>query len=909
MAENGYGIAVKVLELLGSVTYEELSSARGVRSDLTKLKRTVEAVKAVLLDAEEKQASDHRLSIWLGELKDVLQDAENVLDEFQYRILQKEVMKRQGSTSKKVSNLFSSSNPLAVRFEMAHKIKGIRKRVDEIAAEKDKFNLAQGLGDRKLNMQERRDMTHSFVDPRNVIGRDDAKENIIHLLMKQNENSSRNVDIVPITGIGGLGKTTITKLVYSDEQVVGHFQLRMWVCASDDFNVTRLIKEILKSAIRKIDENFGVGGLQNSFRELSRDKKFIDNLGVDELQFRLRELLKDNKFLLVLDDIWNWNRNKWMELEDLLCGGYNGSKIIVTTRNNSVATIMGTVSTYHLDGLSHEDCMSLFKKLAFKEGVEKQYPKLLEIGNDIVKKCKGVPLAVRTLASLLYSKVDEREWKSVRDNEIWHLKQNEGDILPALRLSYNQLPFHLKQCFVYCSLFPKDYEFTSSQLVQFWMAHGFLQSPDNEKRELEDIGELYIKELMSRSLFQDVYRDAFFIYSFKMHDLVHDLALSIAKGECSVVTKASTLAVEVCHLSILESGQEVTTQLERSSKVQTIIFKTEQPMSILKACISRFKYLRVLDLRNSSFAVLPNSIGSLKHLRYLDLSKNHRIKQLPDSICKLHSLQTLRLDRCSNLERLPKGIRDIISLRFLTVTTKHTCVSEKAIGCLDSLRFLGITECENLKCLFEGMEGRLTCLRTLVVFSCPRLTLLSLNIKHLTSLETLIIMDCKELSLMEVEGEDNQDLKLSLQKLMIVGLPKLEVLPQWLQGSANTLQLLLIKECENLKAFPEWLPRLKSLHTLGILECPKLSSFPEGMEALTVLRLLRIEGCPDLSRKCREEDSHKIAHVPHIALEEDSGSSSSSSKEELQCNLKRIEERSLFLTKTRLLCKMTEARS
>ncbi|XP_030927376.1 putative disease resistance protein RGA4 [Quercus lobata] len=871
MAEIGYGIAVKVLELLGSVTYEELSSAWGVRSDLTKLEGTVKAIKAVLLDAEEKQASDHRLSVWLGGLKDVLKNAENVLDEFQYIVLQKEVMKRNGSTSKKVSRLFSNSNPLLVRFEMAHKIKGIRKRVDEIAAEKDKFNLAQGQGleDRKLNMQERREM-HSFVDPRNVIGRDDAKKNIIHLLTDLNENSSRNVDVIPIIGIGGLGKTAIAKLLYNDEQVVVHFQLRMWVCVSQEFNDTRLIKDMLKSAIHKIDENFGVDGLQNNFRELLGDKKFIDNLGKEELQLRLRELLKDKKFLLVLDDVWNEDRNKWMELEDLLLGGCNGSKIIVTTRNKSVANIMRTAPTYHLDSLSQEDCLSLFVKLAFKEGEEKQYPNLLEIGNDIVKKCKGVPLAVRTLASLLYSKFDEREWKSVIKNEIWNLKQHEGDILPALRLSYNLLPFHLKQCFAYCSLFPKDYEFKNCILVQFWMAHGLLQSPDNENQDLEDIGDSYIKELMSRSLFQDVYEDALFSYTFKMHDLVHDLAISIAKGECSVVTKTSTLAAEVCHLSILESGQEVTTQLERLNKVQTIIFKTEQPMSTLKACISRFKYLRVLYLSKLSFEVLPNSIGSLKHLRYLDLSENSRIKQLPNSICKLHSLQTLLLDSCSNLERLPKGIRDIISLRFLVVTTKHTCLSEKAVGCLDSLRFLIIDDCENLKCLFEGMEGRLTCLRTLVVIDCPRLTSLSLSIKHLTALEILTIINCKELSLMEMEGEDNQDLKLSLQKLIIVGLPKLKVLPQWLQGSANTLQLLWIVECENLKALPEWLPCLKSFHTLVIVDCPKLSSLPEGMEALTALRELRIRGCPDLSRKCREEDSHKIAHVPEIELDEDS---------------------------------------
>ena len=225
---------------------------------------------------------------------------------------------------------------------------------------------------------------------------------------------------------------------------------------------------------------------------------------MDEVQCRLRELLKDKKFLLVLDDVWNDDNSKWNQLEELLPGGCNGSKIIVTTRNSSVANIMGTVPMYKLDGLSQEDGLSLLVKLAFKNGKEKEYPNLLKIGEAIVEKCKGVPLAVMTLASLLHSQVDEREWKFVRDNEIWNLDKKDGGILPALRLSYNQLPFHLKQRFAYCSLFPKDFEFISSQLVQFWMAHGILQSPDNEKQELEDIGELYIKELMSRSLFEDV---------------------------------------------------------------------------------------------------------------------------------------------------------------------------------------------------------------------------------------------------------------------------------------------------------------------------------------------------------------------------------------------------------------------
>ena len=139
-------------------------------------------------------------------------------------------------------------------------------------------------------------MTHSFVNPSDVIGRDDDKKNIIHLLMQ--EDAGRNVSVIPIIGIGGLGKTTIAKFVYNDERVKSHFQLRMWVCVSEDFDLTRLIKEILKSAIGKTNENLGVDGLQNSLRELLKDKKLLENLGVDELQSNLRELLKENKFLL-----------------------------------------------------------------------------------------------------------------------------------------------------------------------------------------------------------------------------------------------------------------------------------------------------------------------------------------------------------------------------------------------------------------------------------------------------------------------------------------------------------------------------------------------------------------------------------------------------------------------------------
>ncbi|XP_038688587.1 putative disease resistance protein RGA3 [Tripterygium wilfordii] len=180
--------------------------------------------------------------------------------------------------------------------------------------------------------------------------------------------------------------------------------------------------------------------------------------------------------------------------------------------------MLGTTEGYMLKGLPQEDCLCLLKKWAFKEGEEERYPYLLEIGEDIVKKCGGLPLAVRTLGTLLYSRNEERYWKSIRNDEIWKLKQDEGDILPALRLTYDQMPSELKQCFAVCSVFPKGYVFSSFILVQFWMAHGLLQSPDGN-HELEYLGLQYVKELYSRSFFQD-FEDYGYLYVFTMHDLV-----------------------------------------------------------------------------------------------------------------------------------------------------------------------------------------------------------------------------------------------------------------------------------------------------------------------------------------------------------------------------------------------------
>ncbi|XP_038687082.1 putative disease resistance protein RGA3 [Tripterygium wilfordii] len=576
----------------------------------------------------------------------------------------------------------------------------------------------------------------------------------------------------------------------------------MWVCASEEFEK----KEIMVKMIKFLTH-------QN-----------CNYLDPEQLQTCIRDELKSKKFLLVLDDVWSDDRYKWSELRDLLEEGDDGSKVIVTTRSASVARTVGTVSAHNLKGLPYEDCLSLFKKWAFNKGEEEHYPNRMENGKDIVKKCGGLPLAVRTLATLLYERNEDHYWKFIRENEVWELEQKEGDILPTLKLSYDQMKSHLKPCFAICSIFPKDYEFSSYWLPRVWMAHGLLQSSD-EGQELEDIGVQYIKELYSKSFFQDfIDHGDFFV--FKMHDLVHDLALSVAQGECSMVTvRSKNISEGIRQMSFFDQAlldKKIPEFLRKSSHLRTILFqsKAEGPtiQSFIFNFISSCKYLRMLDLAGSSFAVLPSSVGALKHLTYLNLSRNDRIKELPDSICNLHNLQSLCLGGCLRLEKLPRDMRSMIKLRCLVMTVKQKCLPADGIGSLKSLQFLSIEECSNLEFLLEGIQ-LLKSLRSLHISSCENLVSLPI-LKYSTMLQTLLIKDCKNLNLMGVE--ESGVLDLSLQSLILDKLPQLITLPEWLLGSSKTLQYLSIRSCVYLSTLRLWIKSFTVLKKIEIERCPRL---------------------------------------------------------------------------------------
>jgi hypothetical protein len=377
---------------------------------------------------------------------------------------------------------------------MAHNIKAIREKLDAINANRMEFHLVERVVETQFRSKMRK--THYFVRAKDVIGREDDKKVIIERLL--DSNIEENVSILPIVGMGGLGKTTLAQFVFNHEEIQKHFEKKLWVCISDDFKVKIIVEKIL---------------------ECAKGKKQEENLAMNTLVIDLHKKIDGKRYLLVLDDLWEHDRKKWLSLENLLKGGARGSRILVTTREMKVAKIVQTVEPHVLSCLNENQSWSLFKQIAFENGQELENLSIKALGMEIIEKCRGVPLAIKTIGSLLYGTNSKKEWLSFKDKELSKVVQNENDILHTLRLTYDHLPSHLEQCFAYYSVFPKDYKINKEILIQQWMAQGFTMVDENEC--LEDVGHEYFMNLLWRSFFQEVEEDEWGNINFKIYDLIY----------------------------------------------------------------------------------------------------------------------------------------------------------------------------------------------------------------------------------------------------------------------------------------------------------------------------------------------------------------------------------------------------
>ncbi|KAL7092946.1 hypothetical protein ACP275_11G012800 [Erythranthe tilingii] len=792
-------ITESVLSKVTSLALNHIGTAWNIKTEVTKLHNTLSTIRAVILDADEQRSDNHEVRDWLDKLKDAVYDIDDVIDDLSTQALQRDADFRNGiSILKKVTRFFST------RFKIGRRVEAVRKRLDEIAADRNKFHFTE-----KRHLSIPVEQTHSYVRPSDIIGRDDDKERIVQLLVMSSNDEEEGVLVIPIVGIGGLGKTTVVKLAYNDDRVIQSFDLGMWVSVSEDFSVGKVVEKILKSA---------TGG------------ESFTHLDMDQMQIRLAEVLSNKRYLLVLDDVWNEDRNKWMDLRELLMNCRSGSKIIVTTRSKNVAAITSTMPPYNLSGLSDEDCLSLFLKCAFRNSDEYCPPNLLPIGKEIVKKCGGVPLAVKTLGSLLYMNTDEQEWLYIKENDIWEIDQKQTDILPLLKLSYERLPSYLKQCFAYCSMLPKGLEIPREVFINLWIAQGFIHSI-NGTRQVEDIGNQYFNELLSRFCFQEVV-EAFDgeILACKIHNLVHDLAQSVAGPD------------RARHIYLHESPPK---PLIGSKKVRSLRcgfkIKPSKDEAFITAIARSFKRLRVLILNSLELEELPSSIGELRPLRYLDLSQSSNIKILPNSICKLVNLQTLNLINCESFQGLPRNFGDLISMKTLYLTCQEMSLRKRGPKSFGSLQFLLLYNCDFVQLPSEGLR-HLTSVRVLRIYDCPRLASLPNSMKYLSSLEKLWIWNCEELDLCEGDGLKGLN---GLRSLLLMGLPKLVDFPvQLRENVSKSLQFLRVANCANFTEFPEWITSFTLLQRLYIEDCPNLFFLPNGVRRN--VSKVHISGCPKI---------------------------------------------------------------
>ncbi|KAL8540787.1 hypothetical protein ACS0TY_002126 [Phlomoides rotata] len=572
MAEDFFKV---LLENLSSLIGSEIGLIMGVDKEMNKLSNTLTTIQNVLKDAEDKQFQSKSIQNWLSKLHGIAFEIEDILDECATEVSK---LKRKGGKFNMKKYLF--------KYKIARRIKEAVEKLEALAEDRHRFHLQEIIVRQPNQVDWSRETGSILNEPDHVYGRDKEKEKIVEILVKEVKDCE-NLSVLPIIGVGGLGKTTLAQLVYNDERVSQHFVIKLWICVSDNFDLKAILGAVVES--------------------VTGDKSNLENL--DSLQHRVRHELNEKRYLLILDDVWNENQEDWVKLKSILACGSIGASIIVTTRLEKVAEIMGTLPANSLTILTEEECWLLFKLRSFGQLTDDRHLNLQAIGRRIVKKCGGVPLAAKALGGILRFKREEKDWIRVEESHVWNIPEEENSILPVLRLSYRHLPFVLKRCFSYCTFFPKDYVFDKKELIFHWMAHGCILS--NGKEEVEDVGDQIWKELAFRSFFQEV-RSRGGKTTFKMHDLIHDLAQSIMENKIS--------GTETKHNGANASDNKIR---QINSKGVTTLLAKATALAFVKHMTCRVLILaaemaRALRNTHISIAVAVSMDGSLIILQDVD---------------------------------------------------------------------------------------------------------------------------------------------------------------------------------------------------------------------------------------------------------------------------------------------------
>ncbi|XP_078153480.1 putative disease resistance protein RGA4 [Carex rostrata] len=765
---------ISVVSKLTGSSSSSSTTADELQGDLRHLKRTLLRIQAVIADAEEREIRDESVKLWLQELRDVAVQADDVLDEYHYELLRQqaiqEIVTRKSDISIGSPVMSADSSSLE---SIEKKIKAIRRMFDEIERERDALHLRECDGERRHNASWKPVPTSSFLSDSKIYGREEDEKEIVKFLLgddlgdkkeivktlRDGKPDFRSISVLPILGIGGLGKTTLAQLAYNNESVRKFFDFRVWICVSDNFDVVRITKQMVESCTDHP----------------------CDATELDELQKILARLLKKKKLLVVLDDVYNESPILWEFLKAPFSHGHL-TKVLATTRSELVGSIMQTTSPHRLNHLNVSHCLEIFGQFATRPLYWRQpfhqsnNNRFETIARQIAVKCKGLPLVAKTLGSLLHNEIDEDRWREVAESELWELEDQGNDILPVLRLSYHRMPAYLKHCFTYLCLFPKSYVFQRDYVVKLWIAQGYVVTKG--KRTLEDIACAYFDELIQRSMLQPSQFSKTKNEGFLMHDLIHDLAVHISGNRCLPVVdnKTVNIGTDLLHASFVPSRDQVILDfyaLRKARHLRTLLVPMSRQMqgSVYDVQDSMI-YKEQLGIYNSTATKSPIA------LTYIHNSGNEALKDYAEIRGKCNLTTNLQLDnnggydisdsmiqnfQCYNssgyeipdsmidmfqqlraldlsytgLQKVPNRIGELKHLRYLAFRETNITGLPESICKLYNLQVLDLDRCENLRKLPRGMKN-LTELKHLKIpiledshFCMPK------GMGNLTNLQTL----------------------------------------------------------------------------------------------------------------------------------------------------------------------------
>ncbi|XP_026661643.2 putative disease resistance protein RGA3 [Phoenix dactylifera] len=871
---NWYGSTIirKLVDAARSIEEADHFDSK-IQVMLRELQSALGGSQALISDPERGLASDPAQSVLLGQLRDACYEADDLLDKFHLRILSTKM-----NRDKKVrcipscfmyfKNLVSLRDDLQNLKNLVGELQGISNGVRRIYMLVDKTNGRIGCSKKRMVNFET-----TSIPPDRIIGREKEKEEIVSILL----SSGDGVDVLPLVGMGGVGKTTLAQLVYNDERVKMHFDARAWCYVSADFDIERISKQLLYFLSDDLSDT--ISDMETSF-------------------VKLEHAMSNKKLFLVLDDVWDDTPDHWdMMRHFLFARGARGGKVLVTTRSAHVAALMGTISPIMVGCLSEDECWALIRRLSFcyKNLEHEEWKNLEPIGMQICRKIGGLPLAALLVGTLLRTNEDEMSWRRMLEGEEWWEKGiSPGGLLPTLMLSYQHLNDDLRQCFSYCSIFPRGYMFEKHKLVQMWLAQGYIKLDDGEEMTvtLEDVGSGWFDQLMYKSFFQPAEENRY-----AMHELMHDLAASLSLDDCFVVEDESRdIPWTVRHFGVRTDKLEVLKEMIKYKRLRTLLFFGKYDLHefsrVFEDMFIFLKDLRVLDLSSTPIKKLPDSFGGLLHLRYLDIS-NTKIRLLPTSFSRLRNLQVLDLRGC-HFQELPKGMSKLINLRYLYGDSEIVSLIER-IGELTNLHYIeefpvrqkrghGIGELENLMNLRRISIKNLENVKTKEEAKKAKLK----NKKNLKALQLEWKWSSPTRNRPDGQEEVLEGLKphYSLRELSITGYDGI-FYPYWMAGNHYPLINLVhihLRHChrwENLPSFGQ-LPCLRILHFENMPALTRIGDqfygnvdvvFP-SLEQLTFLELKNLREWSEIDshqsfprlRKIQIKDCRSLTKCPFLSI-------------------------------------------